>query len=879
MLKLAFQNMRYYKSQTMAIFFSIFLTAALLSGIGSLLYSSQLNETENSKRIYGNWHYALPSNPQLLKSIKKGDREQGFFLEQYGVKEIRETITTPYEISFVWSDTSYLKMTDRELVTGNYPATPGELAADIFTLSNLGYKGEPGEIITLNKTEYTLSGILNSPWAADTDHMEVFVSEDFKSTDVLSTLYVKFREEGKLYRQLYAFLDYYKISGNDVKNNDKVTKYLGGEEPEHLYQILKFALTDEKGNFTYIVLKLQAEYNLAFYGMVLLLCVFSLCVIYSIFQISVSKRILQYGIMETLGISDRALGGTLLAELWMLFLIGYPLGCLAGNSILKLSYRRLAGVFTPLYFSANAQEISAADSLSLGDTKTPQFHTACWVMLIGFLFLFFAMFLIGILTLLSLKKQTLRQAMAEDPCFLKGSRKIYSRRNRNLTGVVIRKFMFSNPKKITGILLSLSMGGCIFLCTTYMVENLKIHAEMSLKSDEGLSSPYRISLMSHTPGDTIPKETVEEIKELPQLAEIHATKYIPGEITIGKTELEWDEYFDERNKDSYFRERFGGICVSRGNNYGIKYNVYGYDSNLITQLKDYILEGEISEKDWEKGNKIIAVANQDGQGNFNFYGKHPGDTLLLKVPKAFKDDGEILRFENPKKDYLEMEFELAAIVSRPLTQENRFFNVNGWKNHPSLILSNPQMERLYHIADYSFLDIEPVKGANDAFFDALLQAIQNVPRAVLKDDTKAIQAQRNYLGQQQLFFTGIAVIFLAISLFHIMNSANHSILSHRREYGIILSMGITKGQFYRMILSAGIFYGILTDVFIFLLYHIFLRQAMNYYMAHVLQFLHFTAAVPREIFIMVLVLNLLISLIAVLIPAGKILKAEVLENL
>lgn len=53
MLKLAFQYMRYYKSQTMAIFFSIFLTAALLSSIGSLMYSSQLNETENNRKIYG----------------------------------------------------------------------------------------------------------------------------------------------------------------------------------------------------------------------------------------------------------------------------------------------------------------------------------------------------------------------------------------------------------------------------------------------------------------------------------------------------------------------------------------------------------------------------------------------------------------------------------------------------------------------------------------------------------------------------------------------------------------------------------------------------------------------------------------------------------
>lgn len=250
MLKLAFQYMRYYKSQTLAIFFSIFLTAALLSSIGSLMYSSQLNETENNRKIYGDWHYSLPLNPQVLKSVKKEYKEQGFSLEQYGVKEMRGKITVPYEITFVWGDNSYLKMTDRELVKGSYPENPGEIAADNFTLSNLGCKGEPGEIITLEGRNYTLTGILKSPWAMDFDHMEIFVSENFKFVHSISTLYVKFREKGKLYRQLYAFLDCYKISGNEVENNDKVTKYFGGEEPESLYHILKFALTDEKGNFT-----------------------------------------------------------------------------------------------------------------------------------------------------------------------------------------------------------------------------------------------------------------------------------------------------------------------------------------------------------------------------------------------------------------------------------------------------------------------------------------------------------------------------------------------------------------------------------------------------------------------------------------------------
>ena len=53
MLKLAWKYMRYYKSQTFAIFASILLTASLLSGISSLIYSSQKSDLANSKTIYG----------------------------------------------------------------------------------------------------------------------------------------------------------------------------------------------------------------------------------------------------------------------------------------------------------------------------------------------------------------------------------------------------------------------------------------------------------------------------------------------------------------------------------------------------------------------------------------------------------------------------------------------------------------------------------------------------------------------------------------------------------------------------------------------------------------------------------------------------------
>nr|WP_305136623.1 histidine kinase dimerization/phospho-acceptor domain-containing protein [uncultured Schaedlerella sp.] len=344
----------------------------------------------------------------------------------------------------------------------------------------------------------------------------------------------------------------------------------------------------------------------------------------------------------------------------------------------------------------------------------------------------------------------------------------------------------SHKRKVIGILLSLSIGGCIFLCTTYMVENLKVHAELSLMSDDGLGSEYRISLKSDSLKDTIPKAAADKIQNMPETENVYATKYTMGELQLSRNEFlaeeDWSDYFKYQNQEPYFIQRYDGICNQQEDgNYRIKYNVYGYDEAMIEQLQDFILEGEIQ-------------------------------------PETIKN--------------------------------------------------------------YSFINASPSDGADsESVSNQLLQIIRDVPKAVLQDYTSAIKTQKDYLRQQQIFFSSIAVILLIISSFHIVNSMNHTILARRREYGIIRAMGITDNGFYKMILQTGILYGLLADVFIFLLYNLVLRRVMDYYMAQVLQFLHLTSNVPNLVLVGIMVLNLVIAVAAVMIPAWKMGRENIMSEI
>ena len=675
----------------------------------------------------------------------------------------------------------------------------------------------------------------------------------------------------------------HKLSSESVVENDEVIQYLAGEAPSSIYEIVKFGLTNEEGNFTYIVLKLQSDYNLAYNGMIFLLCLFSLFVIYSVFSISVSKRTSEYGILQTLGISEAQIGGTLLLELWMLFFIGYPLGCFLGNGILSLVYQKLSGVFGGKGIGGAETGLSVADHTLAEGANAAKFFVSVDAMVFGFLFLLISLALVAFIVVRSLRKHSLKAVISGDTSFTK-RRKIYALRNVNMANVVVRKFMFANKRKVIGILLSLSIGGCIFLCTTYMVENLKVHAELSLMSDDGLGSEYRISLKSDSLKDTIPEAVADKIKNMPETENVYATKYTMGELQLSRNEFlaeeDWRDYFKYQNQEPYFIQRYDGICNQQEDgNYRIKYNVYGYDEAMIEQIQDFILEGEIQPETMKNNNQVIVTANMDGQGNYYFYGKKPGDKITLRVPRTENYTDELLKFHG-EENYIEKEFEIAAIVNRPLAQEKDFLNTKVWKNAQSVIMTGEQMEKNFGITDYSFINASP-NDAKDSqsVSNQLLQVIRNVPKAVLQDYTSAIETQNDYLKQQQIFFSGIAVILLVISLFHIINSMNHTILARRREYGIIRAMGITDRGFYTMILQTGILYGLLADAFIFLLYNLVLRRVMDYYMAHVLQFLHLTSNVPNLVLIGIMVLNVVIAVLAVMFPAWKMGRENIINEI
>ena len=204
-LKLSVAYLRYYKKQTFSLFLGVLLSAALLSGVGSLLYSGKQQNIEKVRQEYGDWHYYFQSDAKEAESLLEKKKGDGYEIEESGTITIRKAMEEPYKIMLVHGDDSYLHMMNRKLLQGSYPKAANGVAMDAYVLRNLGIPEEIGSEVILDGERFLLSGILSEPVEGTEDYMQIFVHEsvDYGQNGVF--FYFKFLENNPLYKQLAAF--------------------------------------------------------------------------------------------------------------------------------------------------------------------------------------------------------------------------------------------------------------------------------------------------------------------------------------------------------------------------------------------------------------------------------------------------------------------------------------------------------------------------------------------------------------------------------------------------------------------------------------------------------------------------------------------------
>lgn len=890
-IRLAFAYVKYYKKQTLALLLGVILSASLLTGIGSLLGSGRYAALENAKEKYGDWHYSIGRDDSWYTEYQKNKTGKGYRVERDGSLTIRKVIEEPYRIEMAYADQDYRDMMGRELIEGHYPEKKNEVAMDEFTLRNLEIPQELGSSVELDGETFTLCGIYTD--MPELNIMQVFINPELDYGKNGTYIYIKFEESKKPYQQLKAFI---KALGIDEKTyargNTYVIRFLGGEARTNLFQVIKSGISTKEAGLPYIWASLNDDWNLTDKVVLAALGLFGAFIIYSLFQVSVVKRMSQYSMMQAVGMEEKNTFGVLMSELLMISLIGYPIGCLVGNGVAALLYRRNGQIFIPpesTYIHTGGVRDTSMPALPVANT----FHISGAVIAGGAVCLLFFIILTSGLLVRRMRKLTTREMLTNENARQRKSRKIYSRRSGNLTGVLTKKFMFARKGAFLGILLSLSAGSLIFLGTTYVTENTKIHNELTFKADDGLGSDIQLYEESDSLTDTIPQSSIKQLKGLKELNTVSPVSYMLGEISLPDGIFKWPGYFAETANQKDFQpnpelmEKYNGVAVQTGeDDYRLKVNIYGYDDEMLTALGDYLLEGEIRPDVMRRENSVILKTLMDGQGNYDGFDLAIGDQILLKTPgnpsvkpyTEIQNLPELLRFQASYDQYTEKGFTVAALTSRPMGKVDTFIGDDG-DNQVDIIMTNEQMKENFGVEGYQTVSINLKEGADAAKVSGEIRKIvSGIPKCVVKDYTQQIKVQNLYLQRKMVFFYGVAAIIFIISLLHIMNSMQYLVTARKHEFGILRAMGITDAGFLRMLAKEGLRYGIYSS-FVMILVYLILQKFLYYFVTHILLYLHPNGSLSFLPILGMAGINILICIAAVLISGQSVLKQQIIEEI
>lgn len=227
-------------------------------------------------------------------------------------------------------------------------------------------------------------------------------------------------------------------------------------------------------------------------------------------------------------------------------------------------------------------------------------------------------------------------------------------------------------------------------------------------------------------------------------------------------------------------------------------------------------------------------------------GLQPGDSIWLKTRGG------------------ERRFTVAAVV---VDFYNQGLVIDGsWQD----------MERYFRLRDANTLLVKVASGFTpDAVGDEIDRRYGDRERLVIESNQSLLGRISNLMQQAFRMFDVLALVAMLVGLFGITNTLTMNVIERTQEIGMLRSVGMTRSQVMRMILSEaalmGLIGGLMGLVFGVLLSRLFLTAmtSMSGY--------RITYVLPPDRMVMALVIALLTSQAAALFPTLRAARVRILE--
>ncbi|WP_346928457.1 FtsX-like permease family protein [Clostridium sp.] len=719
-----------------------------------------------------------------------------------------------------------------QLIEGKYPEKDNEIALEKWMLDLFPEKYNIGDKIKI-PYKITYRG-RNTEFFYKDDEAEFIITGLFKNT--FRNYYAP--SEGKAYitpKYAEQLLNKNKITVQEAESRAYITAnpmYSAKTVVEKLVES-DYSQGDFSLNYAKLDLKDQyKKYDSIMYFIFMVLMIISSIIIYNIFNVSVSERTKEIGMLRAIGCPPWKIKMMILGEGFLMAIVFIPLGILFGNWITRLIIKISTGI----------------------DNLGSIFSMDIKILLIAIF--------IGVITILIGSYFPAKKASTISPV-----RAISGSNNLNLDGNKIRasldhktnisqKISFEghmayanllrNKKRFLTTSLSLIITITMFMVINYIIGSTNPVAVFkdSFGADFKLNSKMGIldEKISSIPG----------VKIVSKNKQRSTTIEFPREI-----------FTEEGIKHLETEAKMGGFLnqLLEQNRYELGVEAYGYSDKDLEKLNEYIIEGEIDIEKMKK-EKILIVAQHLNENNYTNI--KVGDILNLQCAK-FDISGTFLEIGMP-------DFEVGAIVS-----EEAFKDIDK-EASVMAIVSEKAMEDYMNVYGYQHFDLVLDKGADYEKTEALIKEKLNDERdlEILSFREELAKVKRNNI---QIVFAmySVVIVVAIVSIINLINIMNMSAIMRKKEFGFMRAMGLSEKQVKKIIRREGAIYGVVSGgiaVVLGSLISIIIASKSKVIFGQ-----EITWSFPVLNVISTLAVTIIITIVAAVLPSRVLFKSSIVESI
>ena len=797
--KVALQGLRNSRTRTLVTVIGVILSAAMITAVTTFGISLLSYLTEGAAQKYGDWYVGFADVPASFVQEQAADERvvESTSFENIGYARLEgsKNADKPYLFIAGLSDEA-LKMLPVRLFSGRMPENSGEVIVSASVSANAGVKVAVGDTLTLDvgsrvsggetlnqhdpyryadetfvacgQRTFTVVGICQRPAFEErtAPGYTVITKADVSSSlqRLLGNLPQTFVSSIPAYTDSYSLFVKLKSPGSvRAYANETAGKYA------HFFNddVLRFTGASDAGLLTTLLYAVSAI-------VIIIIMIGSVFLIYNAFNISLSERTHQFGILMSVGATEKQLLGSVLFEGFCIGIMGIPLGVLLGygsmGAVLNVVSRNFQNIMydgVPLTITLSVPAIAAAAVISMITILISAYIPARRA---------------AGMPVMECIRQT-NEIKVEAKAVKTGR---LAHRVYGLEGTLALKNFKRNKRRYRSIVLSLALSVVLFIATNSFVTCMQQASEMA-----GIFTTYDIALIAPDMDDRVLLSLYDKMKSLEGITSGTYQAQEMYTCRVSQDELS-DVYWEK-----YERPTSGGDVELELEFYFVSDDVY---LNQVRAL------GLPEEEYMGEGAKLIAIARMDVEST--------GRSHEIDDFKEMFVSGEMEFVITPENDGSAEHARSVRITSCGFVPPDTL-RVFDTREAPGYIFQAlaPYSRKAELIAPDMQTDVKGLTFSSDqcsrsaALMEEIIMGEGITDSYNLLNLGKLMEESKNMIFIANVFCYIFIIMISLIAVANVFNTISTNIKLRKRELAMLRSVGMSERSFQRMMNFECVFYG------------------------------------------------------------------------